>query len=84
MSRIRAAHSRGGEERKAAGAEATLGTAGASQDHWAGADRREFLQGAAATAAALALPRWARADSGDLGAIRAEVEKRHAEAVERL
>lgn len=48
------------------------------------ADRREFLQGAAATAAALALPRWAGADSGDLGAVRAEVEKRHREAVERL
>lgn len=54
------------------------------------ADRRAFLQGAAATAAALTLPRWSRADAqskaptGSLDAIRAEIEKRHGEAVERL
>jgi acetylornithine deacetylase/succinyl-diaminopimelate desuccinylase-like protein len=42
------------------------------------------LQGAAATAAALAWPRWARAAAGDLDAIRAEIEKRHDESVERL
>ena len=51
-------------------------------------DRREFLQGAAATAAAtaatLAMPRWAQAQPGDLDAIRAEVEKRHDESVKRL
>ena len=64
-------------------------------DHEAGAsttfspsDRRAFLQGAAATAAAaaatLAMPRWAQAHPGDLDAIRAEVEKRHDESVRRL
>ena len=64
-------------------------------DHEAGAsttfspsDRRAFLQGAAATAAAaaatLAMPRWAQAHPGDLDAIRAEVEKRHDESVKRL
>jgi acetylornithine deacetylase/succinyl-diaminopimelate desuccinylase-like protein len=51
-------------------------------------DRRAFLQGAAATAAAaaatLAMPRWAQAHPGDLDAIRAEVEKRHDESVKRL
>jgi acetylornithine deacetylase/succinyl-diaminopimelate desuccinylase-like protein len=51
-------------------------------------DRRSFLQGAAATAAAaaatLALPRWAQAHPGDLDAIRAEVEKRHDESIKRL
>lgn len=60
-------------------------------------DRRHFLAGAAAGAAAMALPRWARADmfsssSGlglaafqdDLSAIRAEVAKRHDESVQRM
>src|SRR5882762_5321294 len=51
-------------------------------------DRRAFLQGAAAAAAAaaetLAMPRWAQAHPGDLDAIRAEVEKRHDESVQRL
>jgi len=51
-------------------------------------DRRAFLQGAAATAAAaaasLAIPRWAQAHPSDLDAIRAEVEKRHDESVKRL
>ena len=46
--------------------------------------RREFLQGAAATAAALALPRWAGAAADELAPIRAEVEKRHDEALKRL
>ena len=46
--------------------------------------RREFLQGAAATAAALALPRWANAAADDLAPIRAEVAKRHDEALKRL
>jgi len=64
-------------------------------DHEAGtsttlspSDRRAFLQGAAATAAAaaatLAMPRWTQAHPGDLDAIRAEVEKRHDESVKRL
>jgi acetylornithine deacetylase/succinyl-diaminopimelate desuccinylase-like protein len=53
------------------------------------ADRRTFLQGAAAVAttgaAALALPKWARGTvAGDLDAVRAEIEKRHDESVKRL
>jgi acetylornithine deacetylase/succinyl-diaminopimelate desuccinylase-like protein len=50
-------------------------------------DRREFIQGAIATAAALALPgaeALAGADSADLAPIRKEIEKRHDEAVKRL
>lgn len=46
--------------------------------------RRTFLQGVAAGAAAMALPKWARAADEDLGAVRAEIEKRHEEAVKRL
>jgi len=54
------------------------------------ADRRTFLQGAAASAAvgaaALALPSWARggAAADDMAAITAEIEKRHEESVKRL
>jgi acetylornithine deacetylase/succinyl-diaminopimelate desuccinylase-like protein len=51
-------------------------------------DRRTFLQGATATAAAtaatLATPRWAQARPSEVDTIRAEVEKRHDEAVKRL
>src|SRR5258706_4969362 len=47
-------------------------------------DRRAFLQGAAAAAAALAVPRWAHAHPSDLDAIHAEIEKRHDESVKRL
>ena len=60
-------------------------------------DRRHFLVGAAAGAAAMALPRWARAgESGfspnlglaafqdDLAPIRAEITKRHDETVQRM
>jgi acetylornithine deacetylase/succinyl-diaminopimelate desuccinylase-like protein len=51
-------------------------------------DRRAFLQGAAAGAAALALPRWTSAgagpDAGDLAAIRAQIEKLHDESLLRL
>ena len=47
-------------------------------------DRRTFLQTAVAGAAALALPRWAHAAPSDLAAIRAEIEKRHDEAVQRF
>ena len=54
--------------------------------HFASWDRRAFLQSAAAGAATLALPRWTPAHSGadDLAAIRAEIEKRHDEALQRL
>ncbi|HEY2362922.1 MAG TPA: M20/M25/M40 family metallo-hydrolase [Candidatus Angelobacter sp.] len=60
-------------------------------------DRRHFLVGAAAGAAAMALPRWARAgETGfspnlglaafqdDLAPIRAEITKRHDETVQRM
>ncbi len=47
-------------------------------------DRRSFLQGAAAAAAAIAMPGWAKAHPSDLEAIRAEIEKRHDESVKRL
>jgi hypothetical protein len=53
-------------------------------------DRRTFLQGAAATAAAsaatVAWPAWAHSETaaGDLDAIRGEIEKRHHESVKRL
>ena len=46
--------------------------------------RRAFLQGAVAGATTLAWPRRARADAGDLGPVRAQVEKRHNEALQRL
>jgi acetylornithine deacetylase/succinyl-diaminopimelate desuccinylase-like protein len=54
------------------------------------ADRRTFLEGAVASAAALALPNWAHAalvptaPADEMDGIRAEIEKRHDEAVERL
>jgi acetylornithine deacetylase/succinyl-diaminopimelate desuccinylase-like protein len=47
-------------------------------------DRRTFLQGAVAGAAALAWPRPGRADTSDLESIRAQIEKRHDESVQRL
>jgi acetylornithine deacetylase/succinyl-diaminopimelate desuccinylase-like protein len=47
-------------------------------------DRRAFLQDAAATAVALALPGHARAEEPDLAPIFAQIEKRHDEAVQRL
>ncbi len=60
-------------------------------------DRRSFLVGSAAGAAAMALPRWARADmlgssvglnlaafQDDLAPIRAEITKRHDETVQRM
>jgi len=49
-------------------------------------DRRTFLQTAAATAAALALPRWTRAAvaPSDLDPIFAEIDKRHDESLKRL
>jgi acetylornithine deacetylase/succinyl-diaminopimelate desuccinylase-like protein len=46
-------------------------------------DRRAFLQGAVA-GAALAWPRYGRADEGDLKPVLVEIEKRHDEAVKRL
>jgi acetylornithine deacetylase/succinyl-diaminopimelate desuccinylase-like protein len=50
------------------------------------ADRRTFLQGAVASAAALAVPHWARSavPQDDMSAIRAEIAKRHDESVQRL
>ncbi|HVP47291.1 MAG TPA: M20/M25/M40 family metallo-hydrolase [Bryobacteraceae bacterium] len=53
------------------------------QSESANQHRRAFLQGIAG-AAALTWPRHARADAHDLAPVRAEVEKRHSEAVERL
>src|ERR1700731_4091344 len=50
-------------------------------------DRRKFLQTTATTAAALALPRWARAGAAaasDLDPIFAEIDKRHDESLKRL
>src|SRR5262245_59123820 len=47
-------------------------------------DRRTFLQGAVAGATAMAWPRATRADAGDLDGIRAQIEKRHDESVQRL
>src|ERR1043166_7086580 len=48
-------------------------------------DRRKFIQTTAATAAALALPRWTRASSdADLDPIFAEIQKRHDESLKRL
>lgn len=59
-------------------------------------DRRHFLVGAAAGAATMALPRWARAGNrigpdleltafqDDLAPIRAEITKRHDETVQRM
>ena len=50
-------------------------------------DRRTFLHGAAAGAAALAIPRWSHARGNaadDLAGIRAEIQKRHDESVKRL
>ncbi len=58
-------------------------------------DRRHFLISAAAGAATMALPRWARADmrgssaglgadQDDLAPIRAEIAKRHDETVQRM
>src|SRR6059036_1786248 len=48
-------------------------------------DRRVFLQDAAATAAAVALPGWARTNQDpEIAPITAEIRKRHNEAVQRL
>ena len=47
-------------------------------------DRRAFLEGAAAGAAALAWPRWAPAAQPGRDDIQAEIERRHHEAVARL
>jgi acetylornithine deacetylase/succinyl-diaminopimelate desuccinylase-like protein len=47
-------------------------------------DRRDFLEGAAAGAAALAWPGWARVAPRGLDDIQTEIERRHQEAVARL
>jgi acetylornithine deacetylase/succinyl-diaminopimelate desuccinylase-like protein len=62
---------------------------GRAHDEETAADRRTFLQRAAASAAALALPNWAHAAAmaaaaDEMDGIRAEIEKRHDEAVQRL
>jgi hypothetical protein len=57
---------------------------GASCSQFQMFDRREFLHTAAAGAAALAMPRWMQAAQSGLDAIRAEIEKRHDESVQRL
>lgn len=46
--------------------------------------RRQFINGAIAGAASLALPRKTHSDSNDLGAIRKEIEKRHDESLKRI
>ena len=47
-------------------------------------DRRTFLEGAAAGAAALAWPGWTPLASRGLDDIQTEIERRHHEAVARL
>ncbi len=47
-------------------------------------NRRDFVVGSAATAAALTLPRLTHAEQADLKPIFAEIEKRHDESVKRL
>ena len=47
-------------------------------------DRRAFLQGAALTAAAVALPRLSLAEQQSLNAISAEIAKQHDQSVKRL
>jgi acetylornithine deacetylase/succinyl-diaminopimelate desuccinylase-like protein len=62
----------------------------AAFDNHVTAGRRTFLEGAAASAAALALPNWVHAaavpaaPADEMDGIRAEIEKRHDEAVRRL
>jgi acetylornithine deacetylase/succinyl-diaminopimelate desuccinylase-like protein len=78
--------SRRSDEQASHKREQSAGTA----DDEAVADRRTFLQGAVASAAALAVPNWAHAAAGsalpadEMDGIRAEIEKRHEEAVQRL
>jgi len=75
------------ERQSASECEQTCSSASAG---FASSDRRAFLQGAAATAVsgatALAWPGWTLGETaaGDMDAIRAEIEKRHDEAVKRL
>jgi len=51
-------------------------------------DRRDFIAGAAAASAIAVLPRWATAEApapaDDLAAIKAEIAKRHDEALQRM
>lgn len=47
-------------------------------------DRRTFIEGAVAGATTLILPRRASAQSPDLAPVRAQIEKRHDETVQRL
>src|SRR5207237_335783 len=59
-----------------------VGLNGGNMEH--SVDRRTFLEGAAAGAAALAWPRWTPPASRGLDDIQAEIERRHQEAVARL
>ena len=72
------------ESSRTASEHATLGNGLGSKLCSPPMDRRAFLQGAVASTVALAWPRWACAEASDLGAIRAEIERRHDEAVQRL
>src|SRR2546422_10868375 len=72
------------ESSRTASEQATLGNGLGSKLCSPPMNRRAFLQGAVASTVALAWPRWACADASDLGAIRAEIERRHDEAVQRL
>src|SRR2546422_10223908 len=72
------------ESSRTASEQATLGNGLGSKLCSPPMDRRAFLQGAVASTVALAWPRWACAEASDLGAIRAEIERRHDEAVQRL
>ncbi|HKT50334.1 MAG TPA: M20/M25/M40 family metallo-hydrolase [Candidatus Angelobacter sp.] len=47
-------------------------------------NRRDFMAGAAATAAVLAMPKWAFAWQDELGPVRTEISKRHEESLKRL
>jgi acetylornithine deacetylase/succinyl-diaminopimelate desuccinylase-like protein len=67
-----------------------MGSTTGAPDGDALADRRTFLHGAVAGAAALAMPGWVRAAASsalpadEMDGIRTEIEKRHDESVQRL
>jgi acetylornithine deacetylase/succinyl-diaminopimelate desuccinylase-like protein len=62
----------------------SMGGASGSGPHSPLTNRRVFLHSALAGATALAWPCRARADARELEAVRAQIEKRHDEAVQRL
>ncbi len=63
---------------------ASVDSASGSGECFPPTDRRAFLKGAVAGVAVLAWPRSVRANGSELDAVRAQIEKRHDEAVERL